>query len=173
MLRHSASSLRMPPRHHRDSFGPPIRAGLPRSSPKVSPSSQRQRVRVKWWLASLWQFPVFEEGLEKLRLPGYQNRGQQRLYWHRYRETRWHVAVAFRVSLSADAAMPDAPTWTDDLSPEQRVRNLAAILAAGVRRYRKLARRSDSGGPNKTAESGGTCLEALRETRLSVSRFQG
>ena len=69
--------------------------------------------------------------------------------------------------------MPDTSTWTDDLSPEQRVRNLAAIFAEGVRRYRKLARRSDSGEPNKTAESGGTCLEDHGETRLSVSRFQG
>lgn len=69
--------------------------------------------------------------------------------------------------------MPDTSTWTDDLSPEQRVRNLAAILAEGVRRYRKLARRSDPDEPHKNAESGGTCLEALRETRLTVSRFQG
>lgn len=79
----------------------------------------------------------------------------------------------FESLLSTGATMPDISTWTDDLSPEQRVRNLAAILAEGVRRYRKLARRSDSGELNKTAESGGTCLEALRETRLTVSRFQG
>lgn len=69
--------------------------------------------------------------------------------------------------------MPDTSTRADDLSPEQRIRNLAAILAEGVRRHRKLARRTDSSEPNKSAESGGTCLEALRETRLSVSRFQG
>ena len=83
------------------------------------------------------------------------------------------MAVANQVSLSASAAMPVTSTWTDDLSPEQRVRNLAAILAEGVRRHRKLARRSDSGEPNKTAESGGTCLEALAKTRLSVPRFLG
>ncbi len=69
--------------------------------------------------------------------------------------------------------MPETSTWADDLSPEQRIRNLAAILAEGVRRYRKLVRRCDAGEPDKSAESGGTCLEALRETRLSVSRFQG
>ena len=79
----------------------------------------------------------------------------------------------FESLVSTRATMPDTSTWTDDLSPEQRVRNLAAILGDGVRRYRKLARRSDSAEPNKTAESGGTCLEALRETRLTVSRFQG
>lgn len=61
----------------------------------------------------------------------------------------------FESLFSTGAAMPDTSTWTDDLSPEQRVRNLAAILAEGVRRYGKLALRSDSGEPNKTAESGG------------------
>lgn len=69
--------------------------------------------------------------------------------------------------------MPKQSTRTDDLSPKQRIRNLTAILAEGVRRHRILARRCEAAEPNKTAESGGTCLEALRETRLSVSRFQG
>lgn len=82
------------------------------------------------------------------------------------------MTVADRVSLSA-AAMPDTSTWADDLSPEQSIRNLAAILAEGVRRHRNLARRTDASEPNKSAESGGTCLEAFSETRLSVSRFQG
>ncbi|MEO2035181.1 MAG: hypothetical protein ABGZ35_24140 [Planctomycetaceae bacterium] len=83
------------------------------------------------------------------------------------------MAIVNQVFLSARAAMPDTSTWTDDLSPAQRVRNLAAILVEGVRRYKKLARRSDPGEPTKTAESGGTCLEAFGETRLSVSRSQG
>ncbi len=37
----------------------------------------------------------------------------------------------FESLVSTGAAMPDTSTWTDDLSPEQRVRNLAAILAEG------------------------------------------
>lgn len=81
------------------------------------------------------------------------------------------MAIAHRVSLSASAAMPEPSTYADDLSPEQRIRSLAAILAAGVRRHRKLVRRCDVS--IKTGESGGTCLEVLSETRLSVSRFQG
>lgn len=76
-------------------------------------------------------------------------------------------------SLQSAATMPEPSTWTDDLSPAQRIRNLAAILAEGVRRHRTLARRTDSSDPSKTEESDGTCLEAFRKTRLSVSRFQG
>ena len=94
VLRHIASSLGSLHNLRRGIPGTPICTPIGRSVPKVSLSGQRQRVRVKWWSGSLRLFGVFKTGLEKPILPGYQNCGHQRLRWHRYRETRWHVAVA-------------------------------------------------------------------------------
>ena len=83
------------------------------------------------------------------------------------------MAIAIRVSLSATSAMPKQSSPGSELTPEERLRQLAAILARGVRRYRSLARRYESDASAKPGESPGDCLEVLGETRLSVSRFQG
>ncbi len=64
--------------------------------------------------------------------------------------------------------MPHCSSPPESLSPEQRLQNLAIILAEGVHRYRKVAQRCEV----ETVESG-TCLEVQHETRLTVSRFQG
>lgn len=69
----------------------------------------------------------------------------------------------------ATSAMPEQSSLASELTPEERLRQLAAILARGVRRYRSLARRYESDASDKP----GDCLEVLGETRLSVSRFQG
>lgn len=60
-----------------------------------------------------------------------------------------------------------------DLTPDQRFRQVAAILAKGVARYQQRRRRSESPAQEKSSESAPTGLEVLGETRLSVSRFQG
>lgn len=70
-------------------------------------------------------------------------------------------------AMSAPSALVPEPT------PEERLTQLAAILARGVRRYRILARRYESDASAEPGESRGECLEVLGETRLSVSRFQG
>ena len=69
--------------------------------------------------------------------------------------------------------MPEQSSPGSELTPEERLRQLAAILARGVRRYRILARRYESDASAEPGESRGECLEVLGETRLSVSRFQG
>ena len=60
-----------------------------------------------------------------------------------------------------------------DLTPDQRFRQIAAILARGVRRHRQLKRRYESCEPESSAKEAAPGLEVLGETRLSVSRFQG
>ena len=69
--------------------------------------------------------------------------------------------------------MSERSSLASELTPEERLTQLAAILARGVRRYRSLARRYESDASAKPGESPGDCLEVLGETRLSVSRFQG
>lgn len=61
--------------------------------------------------------------------------------------------------------MPKSP----DLTPDQRFRQIAAILARGVRRHRQLKRRYESSKSEQSVDDG---LEVLGETRLSVARFQ-
>jgi len=67
------------------------------------------------------------------------------------------------------------PSRAADLSPEQRRRQIAAILARGVLRYQRLVRRSasDSVAAEKPLELGQAGLEVPGETRLSVSRRIG
>jgi hypothetical protein len=66
----------------------------------------------------------------------------------------------------------DAPGLPLDPTPDERFRELAALLAAGVRALRD--RPDASPGPSITsaddplAESGPNCLELSPETRLSV-----
>ncbi len=74
---------------------------------------------------------------------------------------------------NATSAMPERSSPALELAPEERLTQLAAILARGVRRYRNLARRCESDTPAEPGESRGEGLELPDETRLSVSRFQG
>ena len=69
--------------------------------------------------------------------------------------------------------MPEQSSPASKLDPVERLTQLAAILARGVRRYRSLARRYESDASDEPGESRGDCLEVLGETRLSVSRTQG
>ena len=59
--------------------------------------------------------------------------------------------------------MPTTPP-DSDLTADQRFRQIAAILARGVRRYRRLKRRCECNVPAENAPPG---LEVLGETRLS------
>ena len=69
------------------------------------------------------------------------------------------------------------PSRAADLSPERRRQQVALILARGVLRFQRLARRSASEsaaeGKEKPLELGPTGLEVPGETRLSVSRRIG
>jgi hypothetical protein len=57
------------------------------------------------------------------------------------------------------------------LAPAERFQEVAAILAAGVRRLRdRAALRIDHPAPENPAESLETCLEVSPETVLSVQR---
>jgi len=69
--------------------------------------------------------------------------------------------------------MSEQSSPSSELTPEERLRQLAAILARGVRRYHILARRYESDASAEPGESGVDCLEVFGETRLSASRFQG
>lgn len=53
-----------------------------------------------------------------------------------------------------------------DPSPEERRRQVAAILAEGVIRYRRIAQLAAVGDLSRSRDTG---LEVLSETRLSVS----
>lgn len=64
-------------------------------------------------------------------------------------------------------------TPPSELTPDERLHQIAVILARGVRRHRQLKRRHESCKPETSAEDVATGLEVLDETRLSVSRFQG
>ena len=55
---------------------------------------------------------------------------------------------------------------SSDLTPEERRRQVAALLAQGVVRHRQIAERANLGQFSKPR---GTGLELCSETRLSVS----
>jgi hypothetical protein len=57
---------------------------------------------------------------------------------------------------------------TDTLTPDERRRAVARILAAGVLRLRERAALAAPAAPKILSESGPNCLEVLPETRLSV-----
>ena len=59
---------------------------------------------------------------------------------------------------------PDLPT------PEQRRREIASILAAGILRLRARAALAPATGSEKTEISAPNCLEVSNETRLSGHR---
>ncbi|GIW81343.1 MAG: hypothetical protein KatS3mg105_3502 [Gemmatales bacterium] len=60
-----------------------------------------------------------------------------------------------------------------DMTPEQRLKRLAAILARGVRRYHRRLRRSESRPEKEVSESSPAGLEVPGNPRLSVSRRFG
>ena len=64
--------------------------------------------------------------------------------------------------------MPKSPPT--ELTPDQRFKQVAAILAKGVVRYQRLVLRNESQSDEETPESSPGGLEVPGETRLSVSR---
>lgn len=66
-----------------------------------------------------------------------------------------------------------ADTSQAESTAEQRLQQLAAILARGVRRYWKRLRRSESRPAAETPKILGIGLEVPSETRLSGSRRSG
>ena len=62
---------------------------------------------------------------------------------------------------------------TSELTPDQRLHQLAAILARGVQRYHRRLRRSESHPEKEVPESGTNGLEVHGDPRLSVSRRIG
>ncbi len=66
--------------------------------------------------------------------------------------------------------MPDSAT--SELTADQRLQQLAAILARGVRRYHQRLRRSES-RPEETPKSSPDGLEVPGDSRLSGSRRFG
>lgn len=54
------------------------------------------------------------------------------------------------------------------MTPDERLRELASILAAGVLRLRSRAALPADPGPENLPESGQDCLEVPAETVLSV-----
>ena len=67
--------------------------------------------------------------------------------------------------------MPNSPPT--ELTPEQRFKQVAAILAKGVVRYQRSVRCSESRPDEESPESSPGGLEVPGETRLSVSRRIG
>ena len=69
------------------------------------------------------------------------------------------------------------PTDPADLTPEQRLAEVSAILAAGVLRLRRRcafsAKLPPSGNLQNPQESGESGLELCSETRLHVQRGEG
>jgi len=60
------------------------------------------------------------------------------------------------------------PKPPPDLSPAERRREVASILARGVKRWRRRAKAAGIIDAQKSPSSGETRLELSRETRLSV-----
>jgi hypothetical protein len=60
-----------------------------------------------------------------------------------------------------------------ELTADQRLKQLAAILSRGVRRYQRLLRRSESPPEKEVPESSPAGLEFPGNPRLSVSRRIG
>ncbi len=57
----------------------------------------------------------------------------------------------------------------DDLSPTDRRREIASILAKGVIRWHRRAKSAGIINAEKSASAATNCLELSRETRLSAS----
>jgi len=57
----------------------------------------------------------------------------------------------------------------DEMTPEQRRREIAIVLARGVVRHWKQRRRAPNSNSRKPSETGGQGLELSRESRLSVT----
>jgi len=64
------------------------------------------------------------------------------------------------------------PPFTD-LTPDQRFKQVAAILAKGVIRHQRSLRRGESRSVNNPPETSTAGLEVPEKTRLSVSRCIG
>lgn len=67
--------------------------------------------------------------------------------------------------------MPKTPL--DELTPEQRFQQIAAILAKGVIRCQRRLRDAESSPEQVSSESSPRGLEVPGKTRLSVSRCIG
>ena len=67
--------------------------------------------------------------------------------------------------------MPKSPIT--DLTPDQRFKQVAAILAKGVIRHQRSVRRGESRSGEKPPEISPDGLEVPGKTRLSVSRCIG
>ena len=67
--------------------------------------------------------------------------------------------------------MPKSPF--SDLTPDQRFKQVAAILAKGILRHQQSLRRGESRAGQNPPESYTTGLEVPAKTRLSVSRCIG
>ena len=68
--------------------------------------------------------------------------------------------------------MPTAIT-TSDMSADQRLEAVAAILAQGVLRYHQYIKRLESDPGKNCLDSSSRGLEVLGKTRLSVSQRAG
>ena len=62
---------------------------------------------------------------------------------------------------------------TSELTPEQRMAQVAAILARGVLRCKQAARGCEPPPANEVLESSQDCLELGENPRLSVSQRHG
>jgi hypothetical protein len=60
-----------------------------------------------------------------------------------------------------------------ELTADQRLKQLTAILARGVRRYHQRQQRSESHPGKEVTESSPNCLEVTPNPRLSGSRWIG
>ena len=67
--------------------------------------------------------------------------------------------------------MPKSPVT--DLTPEQRFKQVAVILAKGILRHQQSLRRGESRSGANRPESSTAGLEVPGRTRLSVSRCIG
>lgn len=65
------------------------------------------------------------------------------------------------------------PKPLPELTPEERLQQVAAILAQGVIRHQRLARRSECPPEKDFSESSPGGLEVSGDPRLSVSRRIG
>ncbi len=68
--------------------------------------------------------------------------------------------------------MVDSPL-ASELTPDERLKQVAAIFARGVRRYRRRLRRSESCPEKEVQKSSANGLEVGDDPRLSVSRRIG
>ena len=74
-------------------------------------------------------------------------------------------------AIKESVAMVDASF--SELTVDQRLKQVAAILARGVRRYHRRLRRSESRPEKEAPESSPAGLEVPGNPRLSVSRRIG